>query len=201
MRTHLSGWLRLTFGILLLSTASCSANNSSSYRQGLRAVRKGDYQSAIARFGEAIRQEPTNPLPLLERGRARFLATGGGAAKAAIADYTAAIRLAPYLPEAYRYRGAAYLALGRPEPALADYTRVIELEPENAEAYFDRGKAYWSAGDQAKARTDFARAARLEPDLRPQVAAYSGPASERGEPRRAARTLRRTDGFALPNGS
>jgi tetratricopeptide (TPR) repeat protein len=66
---------------------------------------------------------------------------GGGAYGAAIAAFTAAIRLDPANAAAFRDQGLAYEEQGEYEWAIADYTQAIRPEPQCADVYFGRGNA------------------------------------------------------------
>jgi tetratricopeptide (TPR) repeat protein len=57
----------------------------------------------------------------------------------AIADFTKAIEIDPYLMEAYHNRGTAKDKLKDFQGALADFTKVIEINPIDANAYCNRG--------------------------------------------------------------
>jgi tetratricopeptide (TPR) repeat protein len=80
----------------------------------------------------------------------------------AIADYNRAIELNPGHPDAYFYRGTAYLIKD-------DYSRVIETDPNNITAYFYRGASYCLKADLDLAIADFSSAIKLDPE---DAAAY-----------------------------
>jgi tetratricopeptide (TPR) repeat protein len=64
--------------------------------------------------------------------------------------YKRAIELNPKLPEAYQYRGALYVFMGRPDLAEADYATLQKLKPSLAKrlrSVIDNGKE--EAGDYA----------------------------------------------------
>jgi tetratricopeptide (TPR) repeat protein len=50
--------------------------------------------------------------------------------KAAIPDFTAAIRLDSAYADAYEYRGICYASLNRPAEAKADLQKAIQLNPK-----------------------------------------------------------------------
>lgn len=52
-------------------------------------------------------------------------------------------------------RGAAHVALEKPEKALADFSRAIELDAQNVPAVNDRGTTYRRLGRLEQARADF----------------------------------------------
>lgn len=65
------------------------------------------------------------------RARARF---DKRRHKAAVADYSEALRLVPDFSNAYHDRGVAYEAVGRFKEALLDYGRAIDANPDFAAA-------------------------------------------------------------------
>lgn len=82
----------------------------------------------------------------------------------AITDYTMAIRLKPYLIEAYNNRGLAKHNLGQNFAAIADYDIIIRLKPDYVEAYNNRGIAKAKLGQHFAAIQDFDTAIRLVSD-------------------------------------
>jgi tetratricopeptide (TPR) repeat protein len=87
----------------------------------------------------------------------------------AIADYTAAIRLAPTEETGYRGRGNAYLEKGDYDVAIANFNMILDLRPAPPpagslhQAYADRADAYARKRDYANALADFDKAIELEP--------------------------------------
>jgi tetratricopeptide (TPR) repeat protein len=69
--------------------------------------------------------------------------------KAAIEQYSAAIKLDPEFTNAYIARGGALGALEEYAAAIDDYTVAIGLDPELAGAYGGRGLARFRNGDDA----------------------------------------------------
>lgn len=82
----------------------------------------------------------------------------------AIADYDAAIVLAPDDPVLRLNRGVAKIHDGRPADAIADYDTAIRMKPDWHLPYFDRAVALGDLGRRAAALKDYARAIRLKPD-------------------------------------
>src|SRR5262249_36084768 len=91
---------------------------------GNQAALKGDLDSAVRDFSEAIRIDPKYPDSYLERGQVFFKI---GDTERAIADYSAALAREPRHGAALRARGMAHLYLGKTDLALADLTKAIEL--------------------------------------------------------------------------
>jgi tetratricopeptide (TPR) repeat protein len=88
--------------------------------------------------------------------------------KAAIADYTQAIRLNPDYAEAYNNRGYAIAMESKDgmAEAISDYSHAIQLRPEYAYAYNNRGAAYMASGHPDEALRDFSLAIQLQSDFR-----------------------------------
>ena len=72
----------------------------------------------------------------------------------AIADYSAAIRLAPD-HNTYCNRGEVYEQKGDYEKAIADYSAAIRLAPYEPYNYRMRGDAYYQKGEYEKAIADY----------------------------------------------
>jgi tetratricopeptide (TPR) repeat protein len=87
---------------------------------------------------------------------------------AAIADYDAAIRIAPDTAEAYVNKGLALLRLGdRHDEVVALLTEGLVRNPARPEvAYFNRGMAHELLGRTREAYDDYSRAVELAPDWR-----------------------------------
>ena len=67
----------------------------------------------------------------------------------AIADFTAAIRLAPQDAEAYYNRGLVYQDQGHYELAIRDFDQAVTLAPHDPNAHYFRGAAYMFYGTEA----------------------------------------------------
>ncbi|MFZ4109927.1 MAG: tetratricopeptide repeat protein [Polymorphobacter sp.] len=85
---------------------------------------------------------------------------------AALADYDAAIRLAPDNAEAWINKGIALVQIGnRDDEAVALLTEGIARGPKQpAVAYYSRAVAYEGLGRPRQAYEDYSRAAQLDPD-------------------------------------
>jgi len=82
----------------------------------------------------------------------------------AIAEYEAAIRADPKLPEARVGLGNLYLKTGRAAEAIPHFTAAILGNPNYGEAYLGLGNALYMTGRIGEAATQFEIAARLLPD-------------------------------------
>jgi len=94
------------------------------------------------------------------RGNAR---SRQGKLNAALADYEASMRLAPYAVDPYLNRGAVLEALGRFEDAIEDYRAVLEVSPEDPAAWNNLGNAEMGRGNYSEGKAAFEKAVRLSP--------------------------------------
>jgi len=83
----------------------------------------------------------------------------------AIADYSAAIKLAPGIALAFNNRGRAFLAKKEYGRAIADYDQAIQLKPDYASALYWRGKAKQLNGDIPGGNADVGAAETIDPGV------------------------------------
>lgn len=89
----------------------------------------------------------------------------GGDLDHAIADYTAAIGLAPHDKEALYSRGYALHDRGEFDRAIADYTAAIAIDDNDGDTYYARAVSYHAKGDLDHAIADYTTVIRLKPDF------------------------------------
>lgn len=83
----------------------------------------------------------------------------------ALASYTRALELDPYLVKAYALRGDIYAGYGQFDQALAEYNKALEIDPGSADIYVDRGIFYAThRHDPQRGIEDFNRALELDPN-------------------------------------
>ncbi len=83
---------------------------------------------------------------------------------AAVADFDAALVVAPDLPAALVNKGTALLEAGRPADAVDVLTAALATSPDLPVAYYTRAMANEAVGATAAAYDDYRRAAALAPD-------------------------------------
>ena len=121
----------------------------------------GQVDRALALLNEAVRLEPLNAVPLIER--AYIVAHYNGDLANAIMDFDKALALAPDNVEALLGRGDALGRTGDFARSLADLDRAIVLAPGDTRAHVMRGLANARRNDAQSAATDYDAALRLDP--------------------------------------
>lgn len=109
----------------------------------------------------AARRRLRRSIPgLMKTGRMHLLQ---GEYEPALAEFTQAIRIAPFLGEAYGGRGAAYQGLGDFQRALADFDQAIQRDPRLVTAYLHRAQVRLETGEIDGALTDLERVMEIQP--------------------------------------
>jgi tetratricopeptide (TPR) repeat protein len=135
--------------------------------RGVEYKAKGELDSAIADFSEAMKLNPKNLLAYTNRGDGMV---AKGDYDAAIADYDAAIAADPNFLRAYSGRGDAYKNKKDFDRAIEDYRKALSLKPTEekrkliervlASVYVERGL---SQKDPAAELADYDEALKLNP--------------------------------------
>ena len=91
-----------------------------------------------------------------------------GNTKAALNDYSEAIRLLPDMSAAYNNRGSLYIKQQKYDKAIKDFIKAIKTNPSYGTAYANRGIAYEYTGDMVSACSDWKTAGDLGIDYAKQ---------------------------------
>jgi tetratricopeptide (TPR) repeat protein len=157
------------------------------YQRAVAHQALGQFDRAQSDYDEAIRLDPQNAIPLIER--ANMLATHKGELAPAIADFTRALALAPNNVDALLGRGDAYGRIGEFAKSFADIDRAIVLAPSNAKAHVFRGLANARRSDSQSAATDYDAALKLDPRSTDALINRAALYSMNGQPDRAIADL------------
>jgi tetratricopeptide (TPR) repeat protein len=116
--------------------------------------------TALGAWASARRRLRKSVPGLLKAGRMHLFLKEYGPAQI---EFTRAIRISPYLAEAYCGLGMAYQGLGDPQRALAEFDRAIEYDPRTAPAFIQRARIRTETGDLEGALADLSRVMELQP--------------------------------------
>jgi tetratricopeptide (TPR) repeat protein len=130
---------------------------------GTEALKKKDYNEAIARCTKAVEINPADAVAFNERAVAYAFQRR---LEEAIADYSSAVQIDPKLARAWRGRGSARYMQGKYEQAVADASEAIKVDSKYAQAYLSRSRAYEKLGKSAEAKADYEMAVKLDPALK-----------------------------------
>jgi tetratricopeptide (TPR) repeat protein len=156
-------WVPIALCVVFLASWASGGETKSSNDLGSEALSRGDWDSALTHFDEAIRSNPRNATGYWYRGLTIAYGKKDNP-DLAISDLTKAIELAPTKAIFFRDRGNVYFfVIGDHSQAIDDYNKAIELDANDPVAYNNRGYAYFCKGDQEKAISDLTAAIRLDP--------------------------------------
>ena len=158
---------------------------------GVVELEKGDGQGAADALDRAAKLSPDNVDILYHRGRAhlfvsnesyssmfkadpkswrvrQLLAEANASAERhmdAIAEYEAAIKLAPNQPRLHEDLGTQYRLAGKTQEAEQAYLKELEIDPQNITAQYKLGVLAIEKGDAARGKSLIETALRVRPDL------------------------------------
>lgn len=139
------------------------------------SVVKGEYDSAVSDYNEAIKLNPKDATVYLNRGRAHLNKKNYDLA---IDDYNKVIELNPSEAMAYFNRGESYEKKGNALQAMGDFQKVVELDGNNESAKIilkrlqdEQAKAERLKAEQAKIEEAKKQAAlaKVEPPKPPET--------------------------------
>lgn len=158
---------------------------------GVVELEKGDGQDAADALDRAAKLSPENVDILYHRGRAHLFVSNESYARMfkadpkswrvrqllaeahasaerhmdAIAEYQAAIKLAPNQPRLHEELGTEYRLAGKMEEAEQAYLQELEIDPENVTARYKLGVVAIERGDAARGKSLIEGALGVKPDL------------------------------------
>ncbi len=169
-----------TKAFLIFLVAGCAFAASQSANAWVESVGKGKArdcflaafthappQMGIAICDKALAEETLDnwdrASTLVNRGALKF---AGGQNTEAMADFDAAVKIAPDHGDAYVNRGVLLLALNRYDEALAEINKGMGMTLSHPDlGFYDRALAEDLMGRYQEAYNDYKHALELEPDL------------------------------------
>ncbi|HEY3947469.1 tetratricopeptide repeat protein [Phenylobacterium sp.] len=131
--------------------------------RGRLLVRQGRFADGRDDFNRALGHNSRNVEALAARGHSWVVEGKSKRAKAALADFDAALAIAPDNPTALNARGDFYLAELKPELAIADFDKALAANPKDDVVLFNRGVAWKQMNRYDRALRDFNAALRITP--------------------------------------
>jgi tetratricopeptide (TPR) repeat protein len=158
---------------------------------GIVALEKGNVDEAVQALDQAAKLAPDNVDILYHRGRAHLFVSNDSYARMfkadpkswrvrellaeanasaerhmdAIAEYEAAIKLAPNEPRLHEGLGTEYRLAGKLPEAEQAYLKELEIDPENISAQYKLGVLAIESGDPARGKSLIEGALRVKSDL------------------------------------
>jgi len=158
---------------------------------GVVELEKGSGEDAAEALDKAAKLSPENVDILYHRGRAHLFVSNDSYARMfkadpkswrvrelmaeanasaerhidAIAEYEAAIKLAPNEPRLHEELGTEYRVAGKMQEAEQAYLKELEIDPENISAQYKLGVIAIERGDPARGKSLIEGALRVKPDL------------------------------------
>ena len=146
----------------MLGTLSAQLNVEVFMTRGINEYFNEKYTDAIQTFNTLIRSKPDMAEPHIWRGRAKLSL---GDFRGAEFDFTRAVMLDSYNPDAYYYRGVVKSNLYDYYSALEDYQKSLDRRPNNPNVFFSRGTTRLRMKDYEEALTDFDTLLLLLPEV------------------------------------
>jgi tetratricopeptide (TPR) repeat protein len=116
--------------------------------KGCDLINRGDYNGAVSVLTLAVRQNPSD----LEARRYLCRAfIGAGAARQAVQQLEAVIKVAPNNPADYTMIAEAYFQMGDTKKSIAYYKQAIQVDSSYAGARLGLARAFLASGDTGSA--------------------------------------------------
>lgn len=140
---------------------------------GVAYYKKGDFQSALDNYQEALKLDHNYASVFNNIGSLYLLVylkrRDENVFQLAIRNFDRALEIDPRLFAAYNGRGAAYKFTKNFEAAVADWKKAIEIKPDFIEVYFNIGITHLELGDKTTALKYFSECRdKFEHRLPPQ---------------------------------
>ena len=133
-------------------------------REGYQAVRNRDWDTAIAKFDEALTGRLASSAAADAYASRAWCYSKRHQREEALRDYSESIRLNPKVAWVFDERGILHDDYGEAEKAFQDFNEVIRLDPNATDALHRRARIFLARQEVEKAIADLKEAIRTEPD-------------------------------------
>jgi tetratricopeptide (TPR) repeat protein len=116
--------LTISLGLLPLAGVTAAQNVKALINQGVEDCNNGKFDDAIAKFNQALKQQPNDPAIYVFRGRAKYAKNLN---MEAINDLNQALKVDPNFAQAYNTRSQVYFTMEDFDQALADLQKAQSL--------------------------------------------------------------------------
>ncbi|MBI3270396.1 MAG: tetratricopeptide repeat protein [Planctomycetes bacterium] len=140
---------------------TCPEYAEAYFARGVNRRSIGEYEGAIADFGEAVRLQPGFTNAYLYRGLTYD--ENLGKKEEAMRDYAEVVKVDPESETGYLVRGKSLAGDGKHEAAIQDFTRALEKAPKYVDAFLSRGASHSSLRHYDAALRDVDRALSVDP--------------------------------------
>lgn len=153
---------RLLLALLLLPAlwAGAQLNTDRTLQVGRNALYFNDYALALRYFNQVIEAKPYLAEPYFLRAIAKYNLDDFSGARA---DADKALKVNPFMPDAWEVVGVTSQCLDDMPRAIAAYSRALELLPHNRQLLFNKALAQEEAGEFAAADSTYAELLRYYP--------------------------------------
>ena len=129
-------------------------------KRGDECMGRGDYDSAIRWYSDALQLRPADSHALIHRGDIYLTRRD---VDRALLDFGAVIQVDPNYALAYYGRSLAFFEKGDNDQAIAECKRAIALQPKNARYHYSLGQVYLRKGEYDLAIDSFFESSLLNP--------------------------------------
>jgi len=148
--------------VIFALQASAQINVEYFMNKGINEFYNQKYTQSIQTFNMLIRAKPDLAEPHIFRGQAKMVL---GDYRGAEFDFTRAVMLDSYNPDAYYYRGVVKSNLFNYYSALEDFRKSIERRPNNPNVFYSMGTTKIRMKDYVGAIENFDTLILLRPDI------------------------------------
>ncbi len=147
---------------LMSEMSESLASASTSEREGIQALERGDWEAAAAAFRQGIELAPENPALRHRLGTALFMM---GDEREGEAQFEEAMRVSPDYAQAHYSLGLLMEQRGRFEEALYRFSAAVQYQPSYVEARLRLARVLRGIGRPSEALSEYAQVISTDPRI------------------------------------